>query len=1054
MEDSKIFQRAQPKHGTSGRRQFAPTPDPDGIRKSGISDSAAARLPAEAKPGSGGEWKAPSPASLQSALPQYEVISFIARGGMGAVYKGRHTRLDRLVAIKVLPVEGQDQTFGYAARFRQEAWAMAHLNHPCIVPVHDSGETPDGLLYFVMDFVDGRNVDQLIAEQGRLAPKEAARIVDSLCDALAYAHSHGVIHRDIKPSNIIVTPDGEVKVADFGLAKLPLASTTVPTTADVTIGTVGFMAPESFDPTMKVDGRADIFAVGAMLYQMLTGQKAHGVFEMPSKIVPGLDARFDAIVDRAMKSDRDARYASATDLRADVAQVLAEPVPPPRGSKARMLVAACIIAALVFAGVAWPHRKRPGALPDTDGGAGYAATLPAASSDKPFINTLGMEFVPVPQTAVLFSRWEARVKDYAAFARANTVDHAWKTQRKEQIDVAREPEHPVAGTSWDDANAFCKWLTEKETAAGRLHGGAHYRLPTDEEWSRAVGLASEVGATPKERTGNNGVDFPWGIGFPPPKAMVGNYADSAFHENFQSSPWIEGYRDGFATTAPVGSFPPNEYGLHDLGGNVWEWCEDFYEPGGSERVMRGGSWVTYGRNSMASAFRLHAEPDSHSGTGFRCVLAMRASDESGASAPAATQKDGPPAAALTAPAHHWVNAFPDLEKLPVIAESDKGWVRCKSDAPSLLVPSATGGDLLLSNGGVRARFHAGTEQNATPARLELRRDAALPACGLRYIPGAPGENAELRIELDRRSSRRMSRLASIQVTPPLAPGAEFVMEFIAIGDVLFGRLNGLTVMVRVEGLDLPLKGALGIVDADHFSFRDVEVFNLDSVPEAEALKIAGLDDATIAASRNSSIGGSYPPGVWVKPFANLPALPNMESLENGWVRRTCDSASLLATTGIDENFEPANGGVRVRFREPPASEIRRLKPQIRRKPGSGVLEAWLVPPGESGGAWEMQIVHFSYSHGGIKTKLVSAPLQAPLQEGIEYGMEMYAIGDLVIARLNGQTLTAKLGAAEAPPRGGLGVFGVDRNFFRDFEVMNLDGLPESEALKLAGAEGR
>ena len=138
-----------------------------------------------------------------------------------------------------------------------------------------------------------------------------------------------------------------------------------------------------------------------------------------------------------------------------------------------------------------------------------------------------------------------------------------------------------------------------------------------------MGLASETGATPKERTGNNGTDFPWGKAFPPPDGAGGNYADSAFHEKFPNVEWVNGYTDGYATTAPVGSFPPNAYGIHDLGGNVWEWCEDLYEPGDSERVMRGGSWVTYGRQSMASAFRLHAAPDSHSGTGFRCVISFR-----------------------------------------------------------------------------------------------------------------------------------------------------------------------------------------------------------------------------------------------------------------------------------------------------------------------------------------------------------------------------------------------------------------------------------------------
>ena len=129
-------------------------------------------------------------------------------------------------------------------------------------------------------------------------------------------------------------------------------------------------------------------------------------------------------------------------------------------------------------------------------------------------------------------------RDASEFAAANTVDRAWKTQRKEEADVAREPEHPVAGTSWDDANVFCKWLTEKETVAGKLPEGARYRLPTDEEWSRAVGLGKEVGATPKERTGNNGMHFPWGTGFPPPIKISGPKG-----KNFRSRAALEEFKE-------------------------------------------------------------------------------------------------------------------------------------------------------------------------------------------------------------------------------------------------------------------------------------------------------------------------------------------------------------------------------------------------------------------------------------------------------------------------------------------------------------------------------
>jgi formylglycine-generating enzyme required for sulfatase activity len=180
---------------------------------------------------------------------------------------------------------------------------------------------------------------------------------------------------------------------------------------------------------------------------------------------------------------------------------------------------------------------------------------------------------------------------------------------------------------WDDANAFCEWLTMTESDGGKLPKGNKYRLPTDEEWSRAVGLATEAGATPKERHRKNTVDFPWGTGFPP-KAKVGNYADSAFHEKFaKEMKWTEGYTDGYAAAAPVGSFAPNKYGIYDLGGNVWEWCEDLWEPGGTGHLFRGASWENSDRLSLLSSHRVQAGGGVHiyrSSVGFRCVMGASA----------------------------------------------------------------------------------------------------------------------------------------------------------------------------------------------------------------------------------------------------------------------------------------------------------------------------------------------------------------------------------------------------------------------------------------------
>ena len=382
----------------------------------------------------------------------------IGRGGMGAVYKGVQRSLDRVVAIKILPAEIEDDAFNYIERFKIEAKTMARLSHPGIVSVFDAGETDGGLLYFVMEFVEGTDLQKMIA-QGPLPPALALAITAHVCDALGFAHGLGIVHRDIKPANIMVDAGGHVKVADFGLAKVTTQDSAGFTSTNSSLGTPNFIAPEAMNSVANVDGRADLYAVGVMLYAMLTGEIPRGRFARPSKTVAGLDPRFDAIVDKAMQSDREHRYSSAA----------------------------------------------------------------------AFVNTLGQEFVPVPGTPALFCRWETQVRDYAAYAQVNKVNMEWAGQQERGVPIGREPDHPVSMVSRDDANAFCQWLTEKEAADGKLPKGMKDRLPTDEEWSRAVGLAEEKGATPKDRSGKNEVDFPWGAGWPP-EAKMGNYAQDVLHD--------------------------------------------------------------------------------------------------------------------------------------------------------------------------------------------------------------------------------------------------------------------------------------------------------------------------------------------------------------------------------------------------------------------------------------------------------------------------------------------------------------------------------------------
>jgi formylglycine-generating enzyme required for sulfatase activity len=241
-----------------------------------------------------------------------------------------------------------------------------------------------------------------------------------------------------------------------------------------------------------------------------------------------------------------------------------------------------------------------------------------ASRERPWENSLGMRFVPVKTSAdgksqVLFSIWPTRVQDYAEYAKAKPgVDGSWKDPVWEGVKVTPEPTCPVVSVSWEDAKGFCAWLTQRDRAAGLIPASAEYRLPTDVEWSWAVGIGEAeekagAGRTPQEKSmkiaaGSHPYVYPWGKEWPPKKG-AGNYADATAKKAFPKFGIIDGYDDGFATTSPVGSFPANPNGLYDLGGNTWEWCEDFSDGKSGSRVLRGSSWCDFGSGYLLSSYR-------------------------------------------------------------------------------------------------------------------------------------------------------------------------------------------------------------------------------------------------------------------------------------------------------------------------------------------------------------------------------------------------------------------------------------------------------------------
>jgi predicted Ser/Thr protein kinase len=263
------------------------------------------------------------PADLATHFPQLEILELLGQGGMGAVYKARQTRLDRLVALKVLPPEaGKDPAF--VERFSREARALARLSHPHIVAVHDFGEA-GGLYYFLMEFVDGVNLRQLL-EAGPLQPAQALQIIPQVCEALHYAHGEGVVHRDIKPENILVDRSGRVKIADFGLAKLlgrgPGEFTL--TSSRQVMGTLHYMAPEQMERPLEVDHRADIYSLGVVFYEMLTHELPLGRFAPPSEKAP-VDARLDDVVLRALEKEPERRYQHASEVKTDVEAIVTGP---------------------------------------------------------------------------------------------------------------------------------------------------------------------------------------------------------------------------------------------------------------------------------------------------------------------------------------------------------------------------------------------------------------------------------------------------------------------------------------------------------------------------------------------------------------------------------------------------------------------------------------------------------------------------------------------------------------------------------------------------------
>src|SRR5271165_2966277 len=279
------------------------------------------------------------PEQIAPHFPQLEILECLGRGGMGVVYKARQRTLNRLVALKLLaPERVQDAKF--AERFAREAQALAALNHPNIVTIHDFGQT-GGFYYLLMEFVDGANLRQLLRAR-KFTPEEALAIVPPLCDALQFAHDRGIVHRDIKPENLLLDKAGRVKVADFGIAKMlgtvngDKDGAAVPpgNTTQSTVGTPGYSAPEQKTDPARVDSRADIYSLGVVFYEMLTGELPGKPFEPPSRKVQ-IDVRLDEVVLRSLEQNPELRFQQVSEVKTMVETIVGDAGLPPAEPAAR-----------------------------------------------------------------------------------------------------------------------------------------------------------------------------------------------------------------------------------------------------------------------------------------------------------------------------------------------------------------------------------------------------------------------------------------------------------------------------------------------------------------------------------------------------------------------------------------------------------------------------------------------------------------------------------------------------------------------------------------------
>jgi formylglycine-generating enzyme required for sulfatase activity/tRNA A-37 threonylcarbamoyl transferase component Bud32 len=549
---------------------------------------------------------------LQAALGEgYAVEGRLGAGGFAVVYLVRDVHLKRKLAVKVLSPD-VITSHSVLERFRREAETVAQLSHPHIVKLHFIGQKDD-LVYLVMEMIDGGSLAERLTREGQLPIEDAARMFSEIASALAHAHKRGVIHRDIKPQNVLLDSEsGRALVTDFGIARTAEGGSL--TATGMVVGTPAYLSPEQVTGEPS-DHRADIYALGVMMYEMLSGQppftgatptavlmKRLGGPPAPLRSIrPEIPAPLEELVDACLATDPNERLQNAADITRTLTghspvsgghttstrlRVSKKKKSMSRGTMITIAVVAVVIVGAAIGAFAMAGGSRgTAAVPPLDSG---MVMIPAGSY---IIGNNALEVASPSYVATLsafgIDAHEVTVGQYRMFVDSGLAQAPWTKQPDSLL--------PVTGVKWAEAQSYCQ----------RRHPGGG-RLPTEEEWEAAArGLA--------------GRRYPWGPRWIPNAANVNTAG--------QKGP------------VAVGSYAQGRSpeGVHDLIGNVWEWTSSPFKkygttpasPGGLYYVIRGGGFNTE-QNVADAVYRVQYDPATErsnlAATGFRCAMTPRSAE--------------------------------------------------------------------------------------------------------------------------------------------------------------------------------------------------------------------------------------------------------------------------------------------------------------------------------------------------------------------------------------------------------------------------------------------